>query len=155
MTGHDDDTSGNGSGDSDQLQPGDTLDDRGVEDILDEGIVTRERWSPGQGFGNTAAEERQGESLDQRIAQEEPDPEWEDWDEEDLDDDQVGDTRSGRLVAPDEGTERGHRPGSARLRRRHRRRRRQRRGGRDARRPRGRVLTPAGITAARRPLLVR
>ena len=104
MTGHDDDTSGNGSGDSDQLQPGDTLDDRGVEDILDEGIVTRERWSPGQGFGNTAAEERQGESLDQRIAQEEPDPEWEDWDEEDLDDDQVGDTRSGRLVAPDEGT---------------------------------------------------
>ena len=105
MTGHDDDTSGNGSGDSDQLQPGDTLDDRGVEDILDEGIVTRERWSPGQGFGNTAAEERQGESLDQRIAQEEPDPEWEDWDEEDLDDDQVGDTRSGRLVAPDEGTE--------------------------------------------------
>jgi hypothetical protein len=103
MTGHDDDTSGNGSGDSDQLQPGDTLDDRGVEDILDEGIVTRERWSPGQGFGNTAAEERQGESLDQRIAQEEPDPEWEDWDEEDLDDDQVGDARSGRLVAPDEG----------------------------------------------------
>ena len=104
MTGHDDDTSGNGSGDSDQLQPGDTLDDRGVEDILDEGIVTRERWSPGQGFGNTAAEERQGESLDQRIAQEEPDQEWEDWDEEDLDDDQVGDTRSGRLIAPDEGT---------------------------------------------------
>ena len=104
MTGHDDDTSGNGSGDSDQLQPGDTLDDRGVEDILDEGIVTRERWSPGQGFGNTAAEERQGESLDQRIAQEEPDPEWDDWDEEDLDDDQVGDTRSGRLIAPDEGT---------------------------------------------------
>jgi hypothetical protein len=65
--------------------------------------VTRERWSPGQGFGNTAAEERQGESLDQRIAQEEPDPEWDDWDEEDLDDDQVGDTRSGRLIAPDEG----------------------------------------------------
>jgi hypothetical protein len=104
MTGHDDDTSGNGSGDSDQLQPGDTLDDRGVDDILDEGIVTRERWSPGQGFGNTAAEERQGESLDQRIAQEEPDPEWDAWDEEDLDDDQVGDTRSGRLIAPDEGT---------------------------------------------------
>jgi hypothetical protein len=103
MTGHDDDTSGNGSGDSDQLQPGDTLDDRGVDDILDEGIVTRERWSPGQGFGNTAAEERQGESLDQRIAQEEPDPEWDDWDEEDLDDDQVGDSRSGRLFAPDEG----------------------------------------------------
>jgi hypothetical protein len=103
MTGHDDDTTGNGSADSDQLQPGDTLDDRGVDDILDEGIVTRERWSPGQGFGNTAAEERQGESLDQRIAQEEPEA-GDDWDEEDLDDDQVGDLRSGRLFAPDEGT---------------------------------------------------
>jgi hypothetical protein len=112
MTGHDDDTNGfgdgfggGGSGDSDQLQPGDTLDDRGVEDILDEGIVTRERWSPGQGFGNTAAEERQGESLDQRLAQEEPDSSSDDaWDEEDLDDDQVGGERSGRLFAPDEGT---------------------------------------------------
>ncbi len=105
MTGHDDDTSGYGTDESDQLQPGDTLDDRGVEDILDEGIVTRERWSPGQGFGNTAAEERRGESLDQRIAQEEPDPtQDDDWDEEDLDDDQVGDQRSGRLFAPDEGT---------------------------------------------------
>ena len=104
MTGHDDDTSGNGTDESDQLQPGDTLDDRGVEDILDEGIVTRERWSPGQGFGNTAEEERRGETLDQRIAQEEPDEDWSAWDEEDLDDDQVGGERSGRLVAPDEGS---------------------------------------------------
>lgn len=88
-------------GEEDQLQPGDTLDDRGVEDALDEGFVTREHWGPGQGFGNTAAEQRQGETLDQRIAQEEP--------EVDVDDDgenetyEVGDARSGRLVAPDEG----------------------------------------------------
>ena len=87
----------------DQQQPYDTLDDRGIADVLDEGIVTREKWSPGQGFGTTHAEELRGETLEQRIAQEEPDPGSDDWDGEDLDDDQVGDVRAGRLVAPDEG----------------------------------------------------
>ena len=48
----------------DQQQPSDTLDDRGVDDVLDEGIVSRERWSPGQGFGNTAAEELRGLETD-------------------------------------------------------------------------------------------
>ena len=57
-----------------QTQPYDSLDDRGVEDRLDEGIVPPQKWSPGQGFGNTAAEQREGETLDQRIAQEEPRP---------------------------------------------------------------------------------
>jgi hypothetical protein len=35
-----------------------------------------EKWSPGEGFGNTPLEEAMGETLDQRIAQEveEPDP---------------------------------------------------------------------------------
>jgi hypothetical protein len=87
----------------DQQQPYDTLDDRGVDDVLDEGIVSREHWSPGQGFGNTAAEELRGETLDQRIAQEEPETDAEDWDEDDLDDEEVGQERAGRLVAPDEG----------------------------------------------------
>ena len=87
---------------SNQLQPGDTLDDRGVTDVLDEGFVTRERWSPGQGFGNTPAEMRRGETLDQRIAQEEPDSSPEDW-EDDGEEHEVGDLRAGRLVAPDEG----------------------------------------------------
>lgn len=86
-----------------QMQPGDTLDDRGVQDALDEGIVPPQKWSPGQGFGTTAAEEAQGETLDQRIAQEEPEEDPLDWDEEDLDDNEVGDARAGRLVAPDEG----------------------------------------------------
>jgi hypothetical protein len=81
----------------DQLQASDTLDDRGLEDILDEGIVTRERWSPGEGFGNTPAEMRQGESLDMRLAQEEPEVSSADWDDEDLDDREVGDRRAGRL----------------------------------------------------------
>ena len=87
----------------DQQQPYDTLDDRGVDDLLDEGIVSREKWSPGQGFGNTHAEELRGETLEQRIAQEEPELSSDDWDEEDLDDHEVGRERAGRLVAPDEG----------------------------------------------------
>ncbi len=87
----------------DQQQAPDTLDDRGVDDVLDEGIVAGERWSPGQGFGNTAAEELRGETLDQRIAQEEHDIDASDWDEENLDDDEVGRERAGRLGAPHEG----------------------------------------------------
>jgi len=91
--------------DEDQLQPEDTLDDRGVDDALDEGYVTREGWSPAQGYGNTANEEAAGESLDQRIAQEEPDvdPTTDSWPGDDLDDGQGGVARSGRLVAPNEG----------------------------------------------------
>lgn len=86
-----------------QGQPYDTLDDRGVEDVLDEGIVPPQKWSPGQGFGNTAAEQLEGETLDQRISQEEPEPDPYAEVAEDVDDGQVGDERSGRLVAPDEG----------------------------------------------------
>jgi hypothetical protein len=86
-----------------QGQPYDTLDDRGVEDTLDEGIVPPQKWSPGQGFGNTAAEQREGETLDQRIAQEEPEPDPYAETAEVVDDGQVGAERSGRLVAPDEG----------------------------------------------------
>jgi len=94
--------------DEDQLQAEDTLEDRGVDDVLDEGIVAGEDWSAGQGFGNTAAEEHAGESLDQRLEQEEPDldPTTDTWDGEDLDDDQVGTDRSGRLIATDDGDDR-------------------------------------------------
>ena len=86
-----------------QGQPYDTLDDRGVEDVLDEGIVPPQKWSPGQGFGNTAAEQREGETLYQRLAQEEPEPDPYAEVGEVIDDGQVGGERSGRLVAPDEG----------------------------------------------------
>ncbi len=92
----------------DQLQAGDTLDDRGLEDILDEGIVTRERWSPGEGFGTTRAEMRQGESLDMRLAQEEPDGAEDSWDEEDVDDREVGDRRAGRLWSDDSDSDAHH-----------------------------------------------
>lgn len=89
----------------DQLQSEDTLVDRGVDDVLDEGYSPAEKWSAGEGFGSTADEERQGESLDQRIAQEEPDIDpYADVDEEVVDDGEVGTDRAGRLVDPDEGT---------------------------------------------------
>jgi hypothetical protein len=88
----------------DQLQPEDTLVDRGVEDVLDEGYSPAEKWSAGEGFGTTADEALQGESLDQRIAQEEPDIDpYAEGDGEDLDDGEVGSERAGRLVSPDEG----------------------------------------------------
>jgi hypothetical protein len=87
----------------DQMQPEDTLLDRGVAVVLDEGYSPPERYSAGEGFGSTADEQLQGESLDQRVAQEEPDIDpYADEDVEDYDD-EVGDQRSGRLVDPDQG----------------------------------------------------
>ena len=89
--------------DEDQLQAEDTLNDRGVDDLLDEGYSPPEKWSAGEGFGTTADEALQGETLDQRIAQEEPDKDPYADDGEDVGGPEVGVVRSGRLVAPDEG----------------------------------------------------
>jgi len=84
----------------DQLQPEETLLDRGVDDVLDEGYVTSERWSPAQGFGNTAAEMARGETLEQRIAQENPDVVDDEtpWKPDPSEPREVGNHRSGRLV---------------------------------------------------------
>ena len=79
-------------GDSDQLPKEDTLIDRGVDDILDEGYSPPERERSNH-FGETALEERTGESLDQRLAEEEPDV----WDRPDLEGREPD--RAGRLVA--------------------------------------------------------
>jgi hypothetical protein len=97
----------------DQLSNEDTLDDPEgeVDDELDRGYSAADRWSAGQGFGNTAYEEATGESLDQRIAQEDPEPDPYDAAEQGdnaddlagLSGDEVGDRRAGRLVALDEG----------------------------------------------------
>ena len=92
--------------DEDQPQgDGDSMsDDRGLAEPLDEGYSPPEKWSVGQGYGNTPLEEELGETLDQRIAQEEPEPDpYAEEDVEDLDDGEVGNARAGRLVAPDEG----------------------------------------------------
>ena len=95
----------------DENQPGaeDFLLDGDVEDEADRGYSPPEKWSAAQGYGNTPLEEELGETLDQRIAQEipEPDPyaEDEDQDEQEAEDEhEVGNRRSGRLVDPDEGT---------------------------------------------------
>ncbi|BFO19490.1 hypothetical protein SHKM778_58780 [Streptomyces sp. KM77-8] len=62
-------------------------------------------------YGVTAAERREGETLNQRLAEELPDPAASGGDgigdssgtDGELLDNEVGGTRSGRLVAPDEG----------------------------------------------------
>jgi hypothetical protein len=108
--------------DEDQLQAEDTLDDRGVEDLLDEGYSPPERPRGVDAFGTTAAEQHQGESIEQRLAHEVPDPTsaftdpltdsdkvgGDDPDAIEAEDDflggdEVGDRRSGRLAAPGEG----------------------------------------------------
>lgn len=90
--------------DEDQLQPEDTLLDRGVDDVLDEGYSPPDRIPASHNFGVTAAEERLGETLDQRIAQEEPELD-DDYDEDaEWPEDMEADRRAGRLMAPDEGT---------------------------------------------------
>lgn len=84
----------------DQLQEADSLIDRGVDDVLDEGYTAPERWSPAQGFGNTVAEMRQGESLEQRLRQEQPEVIGDDrpWNPEG-EHREVGRERVGRLMA--------------------------------------------------------
>lgn len=109
--------------DEDQLQPEDTLDDRGVDDLLDEGYSPPERPRGVDAFGTTLAEQQQGESLEQRLAHEEADPanmvedplDYSDMvggddpdaiaaEDDFLGDGEVGARRSGRLLAPDEGS---------------------------------------------------
>ena len=100
----------------------DTLSGAPGDDPLDRGVVPPERWSAGVRFGDTATEQSEGESLDQQLSEEEPDPvlDFDDDDDEDEDleddDDDAGDEdvdglllddgpdpRAGRLVAEDEG----------------------------------------------------
>jgi hypothetical protein len=93
-------------------------------DPLDRGVAPPERWSAGMKFGVTADEQEAGESLDQLLSEEEPDPALDldgelpeahqagrDEDEDEADEyvdglllDDGPDPRAGRLVAPDEGT---------------------------------------------------
>ena len=93
--------------DEDQPQgDGDSLvSDRGLREPLDEGYSPPERWSPAEGFGNTPAEEKEGETLDMRLAQEEPEPDPYEAAELETEDvgGEVGRERAGRLVDEDEG----------------------------------------------------
>lgn len=90
----------------DQLQPADTLDDRGVDDVLDEGYSPNEKPIGVRSHGTTARELAEGETLEDRIAQEEPDLDPY-ADRSDLAEHEsaeyVGEERAGRLTSPDEG----------------------------------------------------
>jgi hypothetical protein len=95
------------------LDASDTLDDDLVEDPLDTGVAPSDRWAGANRFGTTPAEERAGESLDQLLAEEEPDFD----PNTDVDPERSGgededeltrrgferEARSGRLVAENEG----------------------------------------------------
>ncbi|MCX4759970.1 DUF5709 domain-containing protein [Streptomyces sp. NBC_01275] len=93
------------------LDTEDTLENDGVGDPLDRGWSPPERPWAVEHSGVTAAERRQGETLDQRLAEEVPDLALTDGDglgdcdgtDGELLDNEVGGARSGRLVAPDEG----------------------------------------------------
>lgn len=74
-----------------------------VDEMMDAGYSPPESYR-GEGFGTTAEEARRGESLDERMRQEEPDPDPYAEPEEILDDGEVGGRRAGRLVDPDAGT---------------------------------------------------
>lgn len=90
----------------DQIQEDDSLVDRGVDDVLDEGYSPPEKWSTAQDHGTTHREQAEGETLDERLAQEEPEPATDDVASEAIDDVEVGDERAGRLTQQDEfGTE--------------------------------------------------
>jgi hypothetical protein len=101
-----------GAEDGNQLQPEDTLIDRGMDDILDEGYSPPERPYGRGAFGPS-------ESMDQMLAEEEPDPasridvlldenEQQRSDESERETEfpergEVGRARAGRLVAPNLG----------------------------------------------------
>ena len=93
--------------DEDQPQgDGDSLvDDRGLSEPLDEGYSPPEKWSVAEGYGNTPLEEELGETLDQRLAQEEPEPDPYELAATETEDvgGEVGSVRAGRLVDEDQG----------------------------------------------------
>lgn len=84
----------------DQLQADETLVDRGVADVLDEGYTTPEHWSVAEGYGNTPAEMRRGETIDMKLAAELPDLVDSDgnWKDDPLETREVGGRRAGRLA---------------------------------------------------------
>lgn len=89
----------------------DAVDERTYDDMLDEGYSPPEKPLGVTKSGTTAAEQHEGESLDDRLRQEVPDVEVPPGDgigdlpggEGEPLDPEVGTDRAGRLVAPDEG----------------------------------------------------
>ena len=100
------------------LEGADTLDGSPGDDPLDRGVATPERWSTAMRYGTTAEEQQDGESLDQLLSAEEPDPavrldddepQEDDWDENATDGDITRfaeadgpDPRAGRLIGDEQ-----------------------------------------------------
>jgi hypothetical protein len=88
-----------------------TLGSDNVDAVLDTSYSPPEKPLGVDRFGTTLDEQEQGESLDQRLAQEVPDPalavgdEYEEQDEQADAGGEVGETRAGRLVDSDGGVE--------------------------------------------------
>jgi hypothetical protein len=80
----------------DQLEPERSLDDRGVDDPLDEGYSPPEKPSELLRHG-------EHQSLEERLAAEEPDVNVEAAGGDFIDDGEVGADRAGRLVDPNQG----------------------------------------------------
>jgi hypothetical protein len=98
--------------DAEMIDPEDDLNSREI-DYMEEGYSPPERPLGADHYGVTAAERRQGESLDQRLSEEVPDiapptgdgiGDVEDYDGEPVDR-EAGNVRAGRLVAPEQGVE--------------------------------------------------
>jgi Family of unknown function (DUF5709) len=101
-------------GDYEVLDGSDTLDGKPGDDPLDRGVATPDHWSAGLKYALRGDEN--SESLDELLAEEEPDvadePEADDWDENATEAEVARrsrfydqDPRAGRLVAPDEDTD--------------------------------------------------
>jgi hypothetical protein len=117
--------------DEDQLQPEDTLIQEDVDDVLDRGYSPAEKLHGSIAHGVTVEEQQHEETIEERIRQENPDPDSaygapenesgleeerlggddpdsiaaeDDW----VGDREVGDERAGRLVSPDEGVGEDH-----------------------------------------------
>lgn len=99
------------------LDPQDTLGEKTYDEVLDEGYSPPEKPLGVTKPGTTAAEQHEGESLDERLSQEVPDIDQPPGDEDEFGDEigdleggageprdaEAGADRAGRLVAPDEG----------------------------------------------------
>jgi hypothetical protein len=85
-----------GDDDAEYLDSAETLTGDDYDEALDTSYSPPDREPAGVRYGMTADEQERGESLDYRLAQEEPEIS-----EDDVDG--AEDPRAGRLVAPDEG----------------------------------------------------
>ncbi|MEU9361423.1 DUF5709 domain-containing protein [Streptomyces sp. NPDC048301] len=102
--------SDSGNQPTDDLDPENVIDEPDLDDILDTGYSPPEKPLGVSKYGTTGEEQREGESLDRRLAQEVPedgpvpvDDDAEDGPEDNgPEEDDAGDVRAGRVAAADE-----------------------------------------------------